>query len=574
MSNYPSSLNDFFRAHRKAELNEIFSLITGRSNELLNYNDILKQLHTQGQSEKGLQEIPIASIIGSVGRYTDFTRDFLPRRLSDQDRWTDVHAAMFGSLGVPPIEVYKIGEAYFVKDGNHRVSVARQLGSKFIQAYVTEITTRVPLEINDDPSDLILKAEYADFLEKTNLASLLPDTDLKVTIPGMYELLYEHIQVHRYFMGIEQNHFISSEDALIHWYENVYQPILKAIQNLGILRDFPGRTGTDLYLWIMKYRSELEKELGWQVNANTLVSVYASKFGKRARNIWERIKARMINLITPDPLESGPAVGNWRRRQASTPPLRERLFENILVSIRDNESSWMALDQALLFAQKENAQLYGLHINPDQEDTTSNENIAQTFETACLQADIKGSIAFEQGAIAQRIIERSIWADLVVVGLSHPPEAQALAKLRSGLHMLIHRLGMPLLVVPDRPRNIQHALLAYDGSPKSEEALYIASYLASHWKIGLTVVSVLESNKVTKRVQQRARSYLASYQVQAKYILGQGEVSDIILNTAQQENCDLILIGGYGYSPVLEVVLGSTLDCLLWNNKLPLLICR
>jgi len=109
------------------------------------------------------------------------------------------------AVGLPPIEVYQIGEVYFVQDGNHRVSVAYQLGARYIQAYVTEVQTRVPLTPDVQPVDLILMAEYADFLEGTRLDELRPGADLRTSIPGQYQALSEHIDVHRYYMGKSSN---------------------------------------------------------------------------------------------------------------------------------------------------------------------------------------------------------------------------------------------------------------------------------------------------------------------------------------------------------------------------------
>ena len=150
--------------------------------------------------------------------------------------------------GLPPIEVYNIGDAYFVKDGNHRVSVARQLGNETIQAYVTEVRTRVPMTADLTPDDLILKAEYADFLEQTHLDELRPDADLNVTIPGQYPKLLEHIAVHQYYRGLDLDREVSYLEAVAHWYDTVYLPIIELISERGIMRSFPDRTETDLYL--------------------------------------------------------------------------------------------------------------------------------------------------------------------------------------------------------------------------------------------------------------------------------------------------------------------------------------
>ncbi|NIU60739.1 MAG: universal stress protein, partial [Pseudomonas stutzeri] len=224
-----------------------------------------------------------------MGRYNDFTRSFLPRQDSDQERWAKVHVAATGLVGLPPIEVYQIGEAYFVLDGNHRVSVARQLGATHIQAYVTEVRTRVPLSPDVQPDDLILKAEYADFLEHTCLDEIRPEADLSVTAPGQYRVLEEHIEVHRYFMGLEQEREIPYEEAVGHWYDEVYLPVVQVIRERGILRDFPGRTETDLYLWLSEHRAALEQALGWEIEPEAAATDLAAQFSPRPQRVVARV---------------------------------------------------------------------------------------------------------------------------------------------------------------------------------------------------------------------------------------------------------------------------------------------
>ena len=142
---------------------------------MLAYDYVSQQLRGTGTIDRGLQEIPLDAIVGSVGRYDDFTRDFLPKKDSIQDRWAGVKAAILNMTGMTPISVYQIGEGYFVRDGNHRVSVARQLGTPTITALVTEVKTRVPLAIDDDLDEVKCKARYAEFLEVTKLDELRPE---------------------------------------------------------------------------------------------------------------------------------------------------------------------------------------------------------------------------------------------------------------------------------------------------------------------------------------------------------------------------------------------------------------
>jgi len=108
--NFQRAINDFQYARQKAGIQEVLTRITGRSNKLLSYDEVAEKLKLKIRTERGLQQVPLDAIVGSVGRYTDFTRTFLPRRSNDQERWARVKAAMERGEGLPPIEVYKVGE--------------------------------------------------------------------------------------------------------------------------------------------------------------------------------------------------------------------------------------------------------------------------------------------------------------------------------------------------------------------------------------------------------------------------------------------------------------------------------
>jgi len=116
--------------------------------------------------------------------------------------------------------------------------------------------------------------------------------------------------------------------------------------------------------------------------------------------------------------------------------------------------------------------------------------------------------------------------------------------------------------------------LAYDGTPKADEALFVATYLAGRWQIPLTVVTVLEGDHVPPETLARAEEYLAAHGVQAKVVQEEGPVASAILITAEEQQADLIVMGGYGRSPMLEVVLGSAVDEVLRSARRPVLICH
>ncbi|MBN1976727.1 MAG: universal stress protein [Anaerolineae bacterium] len=570
-----SAVKDFRRARRQAQLERVMSRLTGASNELLNYEDVRQKLKGSRTTSRGLQDIPIDAIVGSVGRYTDFTRSFLPRQDEDQSRWARVERAMSDQVGLPPVEVYQIGEAYFVLDGNHRVSVAKQLGATHIEAYVTECHTKVPLSPDVRPEDLIVKAEYAEFLERTRLDELRPDADLSTSLAGRYRELEEHISVHRYFMGIEQEREIPYREAAAHWYDTVYLPVVQVIRENGILRDFPGRTETDLYLWILNHRDEIGQELAWEIEPGVAAADLVDRFSPKLGQVIGRVVQRIRSVILPKEIAPGPAPGEWRRARSAKAAC-EPLFGRILVAINGKESGWHVVDRALEVARREEGRLVGLHVAASKRQKESNEvqAIQAEFVRRCAEASIPAQWIVEVGDVSREICEAARWLDLVVVNLAYPPGDRPIARLSSGLRALIQHCTVPVLAVPPDSLGTNRILLAYDGSSKAREALFVSTYLAGRWNVPLAVVTVLEENHTTPETMKLAKRYLRRHGVDAAYVEKRGGAGAAILEAAAEFESDLIVMGGYGFNPVLEIVLGSAVDQVLRESRHPVLICR
>jgi nucleotide-binding universal stress UspA family protein len=573
--NLASAVEDFQRARLQAKLEGVLARLTGQPTELLSYEEVRQKLRAHERSSEHLEDIPLDAIVGSVGRYQDFTRSFLPRQESSRDRWARVEMAVTSMKGVPPIEVYKVGDAYFVRDGNHRVSVARQLDATHIQAYVTEVETRVPFSPDVQPDDLILKAEYADFVEQTNIDEVRPEADLRVTAPGQYEALKEHIEVHRHFMGLEQERHIPYEEAVAHWYDEVYLPVVELIEQRGILRDFPDRTATDLYLWLAGHRATLEEELGWEISPGVAAEDLVERFSQKPGQVLRRVRRRVLDAITPDELDLGPPVGQWREERLKA-RRDDRLFADILVAVSGEERGWTALDQALILAQHEGARLQGLHVVSAGDDQAGAEAqaIQKEFSRRCQAAGVEGRLVLEVGSVQRAICDRARWADLVILSLNYPPGPGPIAKLSSGLTTVIRRCPRPVLTVPGKRSDFGGVLLAYDGSPKAEEALFIATYVSGGWNTPLAILTVSENGPASHETVAHAREYLEAHGVQAEWVEESGPVAEAILRTAESRGCDLILMGGYGHGPAVEVVLGSAVDQVLRESRWPVLICR
>ena len=265
---------DFARARRRAFLQEIGAFLLRRPNELLSFEQVRRQVSITGQIYRGVAAIPLAKIIGSMDRYEDFNRNFLPTQTQTQARWENVDRAARSDIALPPIQVYRIGDAYFVADGNHRVSVAKERGMAFIDARVVELETRLPLTPATDQRELLRLAECARFLEQTNLDQLRPGACIDFSVLGRYDVLIEHITAHRWYMGIEQHRPVPWGEAVLDWYDTLYTPLVQIIEQQGILDEFPGRTPADFYLWIMDHRYYLSEEQGRPVGLQTAVLSY------------------------------------------------------------------------------------------------------------------------------------------------------------------------------------------------------------------------------------------------------------------------------------------------------------
>ena len=254
--------SDFSRARFKAFLNRIRAVVSGRPTELLSYDDVKAMLHIGGPIYRGVKTVRVEQIVGSLNRYHQFDRAFLPVEDRIASRWESVDRAFYKEISLPPIVLYKVGQIYFVVDGHHRVSVAREQGQEFIEAEVRECSTKVNITPDLNPEDLVILGEKVHFLERTHLDDLRPDSRVRLTIPDGFDRMVQHIAVHRYFMGLDLKRDIPEQEATTHWYDNVYLPIVKVIRASKILKEFPGKTEADLYLWVLDHQRYLAQQEG------------------------------------------------------------------------------------------------------------------------------------------------------------------------------------------------------------------------------------------------------------------------------------------------------------------------
>lgn len=269
-ANFMEGVSAFQSARVRAFWDDVLALVRGKPAELLSFEDIRARLRLREENYRGLQDVPLDQIAGSVGRYREFTSKYLPKENKMQERWSRVYAQASGMMGLPPIEVYKVGDVYFVRDGNHRVSVARQLGAKTIQAHVTELPTSISLRPGMSEEELNNVTAYAEFLDITRLPFMRPHhQSMMLSEISRYDDLLGHINLHRAVMESTAGHEVTIEDAAADWYDNVYRPAVTLIRKYDMLKYMPRRTEGDLYLWMIDHLREVKDAYGDDAQART-----------------------------------------------------------------------------------------------------------------------------------------------------------------------------------------------------------------------------------------------------------------------------------------------------------------
>src|SRR5215211_975998 len=253
---------DFSRARRRAFLRRIGAYLRKDpgSNQLLSFDEVKSALGAVEQVYLGMRTVEVAKIVGSVGRHRDFDRAFLPSKGDLGARWKRIDEMMHRAEELPPISLYKIGDAYFVRDGNHRVSVARQQGVEMIDAEVIELRSRVPIDSAITARDLLHKLEQRRLLERLPIDRVLPEIKVELSDVSDYRRLATHIEAHGFRLSQLWKRYVSPEETLRDWYEYQYLPIAAMIREERILVAFPERTELDLYLWIIAHRERLALE--------------------------------------------------------------------------------------------------------------------------------------------------------------------------------------------------------------------------------------------------------------------------------------------------------------------------
>jgi len=567
---------EFVHASRAATLRKLWANLTGQSNSLIPFENLRQTLGIRAQHYRGVQPVPLAKIIGSLGRSGDFDRVFMPTQRHSRSKWVSVDSAMLDGITLPPVSLYKVGEAYFVVDGHHRVSVARSKGQTFIDAEVIEVQSSVPVTPDLKLEDLDVLGAYRSFLEQTKLDVLRPTQNVSLTMPGDYVKLLDHIRVHKYLVERDLSKELSWEEAVGHWYDFVYLPVAQAIRRDGLLTDFPGHTEADLYLWIIEHSYYLSQKMGQTLSPRQVARDFVQRFGRRPNRVMGRLARLIGRILIPDELDAGPRAGSWRAERLESVET-EHLFRDILITLTGAETGWRALAQAAEIARRENSVLSGLHVAPSEDDGAMayGQQVLDEFARRCQNLGVKYTTSLVVGQVDEEIIERSNWVDLIVINQRRVHGQWAQRPLGTIFQTVASQSARPILAVPGSDvMPLRKALLAYDGSPKSREALFVLRHIVTCWQAQGVILTVA-GGRADREMLDQAWQYIqeaGDYPIVTRY--EEGAADEVILRAMEEEQADLLLLGGYGYQPLLKAFLGSTVDKVLRRAWFPVLICR
>lgn len=287
---------DFYKAQTKALLSRIAHIFRSSEEDLLPFEEARRLLKPGCEVYAGMATVPLEKIVGSEGRYRDFNRHFLPKKEHLKQRWVSIDKTRYQNISLPPVRLYEMGGLYFVRDGNHRISVAKTFGQKDIDAEVTSLQSKIQLDQDMSIEELkkaVVLYEKTAFYDKTSYLTVTGEDDLDFTEPGRYDTILEHINVHKYYLNEQEAKEINFSTAIWSWHENVYSPVVLAIREEKLLQLFPGRTAADLYLYIVQHWDELKHEHHRDIGIGFAARDFKSKIGKKSMSL----KQVFLNIV-------------------------------------------------------------------------------------------------------------------------------------------------------------------------------------------------------------------------------------------------------------------------------------
>jgi hypothetical protein len=254
--------HDFSRARRRAAMGRLIARLRGEPDDvgvILPYEEVISALGFVSERSLGLQVVPLSAIVGTIDRGRDFDRRFRPTSPRVRSRWEEIAAAMRRGEALPPVDLVMVGEIYFVRDGHHRVSVAIALGHADIDAYVTEVVTRVGAKGAIKLPDLPLKSHERVFFERVPLPEGAR-AEIVLSDPWDYASLAEGVEAWGFRAMQGHREALDREQTALLWLEHEYRPVVAMLREADMIH---GCSETEAYMRIVTERYRLLRTHEW-----------------------------------------------------------------------------------------------------------------------------------------------------------------------------------------------------------------------------------------------------------------------------------------------------------------------
>src|SRR5436305_3579331 len=254
--------HDFLRARRRATTARLIARLRGEPDDvgvILPYEEVIAALGFRSERSLGLQVVPLDAIVGTIDRARDFDRSFRPTSRRVRSRWEHIAERMRRGEPLPPVDLVKVGDLYFVRDGHHRVSVARALGRDDIDAYVTQVRTRVDPDSAMKLTDLPLKSHERVFFERVPLP---PEAQSRIVLsdPWDYPKLAEGVEAWGFRAMQEHGELFDRRETAMLWLEHEYRPVVEMLREADLIGE---ATETEAYMNVATERYRLLRTHVW-----------------------------------------------------------------------------------------------------------------------------------------------------------------------------------------------------------------------------------------------------------------------------------------------------------------------
>jgi len=411
---------------------------------------------------------------------------------------------------------------------------------------------------------LILKTAYVNFLEDTQIDHFLPGVDFSLHLVENYPLLKEHITVHQYYMGIENKRPVSFEEAALHWFDTIYSPVITIIESSGLHHAFRDLTLTDLYLWLLDQQNTLQEDLGIDVRPENVLDYAADKEGIQPGSGWSTAEEQILQVLL-------------RTEDQPQNPYQDCLFQHVTVALSDEDPDWIALEQAIMVNRCPGGAIRGVHVASaaKQEPDKEVDACQQRFDRRLAEVGMNGKFFLRQGEPASALLEFSLLSDLLVLKLSHPPATSLVERISHGIITILQQSRRPVLFVKETPLQVSSILLPFDGGQRSKEALFIAAYYAARYGSQLNLLMVTRGSEKDEVNRYYAQTYLEKLGVKAEFYQGDAEsFTKDVVSLAETLRVSTLILGGYENTSILDRVFSQSIDEILSQVTIPVMICQ